>query len=788
MTDARLIFHPFFSVEIHDDRVVVRRAPDQASLHLLTHDGTVRMELLPPPQPSPPLSALSAWACLGTLTFGAVRYLVVVTECLYTGDIVKRPVFEIRRCEFLRIDDGGDGEEDAESKLAKDMVAELLHKGGFYFSQGWDLTRTARQLRGAGDGWSDFHYETPRVLKCDPRFVWNRRMLEGPITAHAPNWTTMVINGCVLMHEVPGMGRNMKLVLISRRDCRRAGVRFHRRGVNQNGYASNFVETEQLLICHQGGRYRICSHVQTRGSIPLVWKQPPNLKWAPKAKICGDFSANFAAGTRHLEECVKLYGRNLLINLVDMKSWQKRLGDAFTRVVEETESPNLHYIWFDFHKECRKMQWHNLSKLMGQIQDDLDHQAYTLIELHDVPSTNPPPPPAPEHQEPQQNGPIEGGRSDTLLTDRPPHTKDMALAGQVLLKQSGVCRTNCVDCLDRTNVVQSLLARRSLRQQLKRLCIGYTDDGTHASDDPFAPLANEDFEQLFRDAWADNADALSALYAGTPALKTDFTRLGKRTTAGLLQDGKNAIHRYFLNNLVDGYSQDCCDLLLYQSPSLSCDSDSPPPPHPTTPRSLSPAPHPAHLKPLRKPHSGVRRVLTEFMLLLVIPCLLFDQWRGFLVTAVSSGFLLGQVGHRVMVEQMLRAIEWFLLPTYATVIGPMRGLSRTVTLMAAGSVTRLLWIERYAGPLVTALHQLDASLASLPASLPARVLSEGKVWWLLGEGFAPESVYWFMQAFSWLVECSSGVLVVMAVLSVACSGWMLLRGGAVVSKPRLVSQ
>lgn len=35
-------------------------------------------------------------------------------------------------------------------------------------------------------------------------------------------------------------------------------------------------------------------------------------------------------------------------------------------------------------------------------------------------------------------------------------------AGETLSVQDGVVRTNCMDCLDRTNVVQSLLARRSM--------------------------------------------------------------------------------------------------------------------------------------------------------------------------------------------------------------------------------------------------------------------------------------------------------------------------------------
>ncbi len=32
------------------------------------------------------------------------------------------------------------------------------------------------------------------------------------------------------------------------------------------------------------------------------------------------------------------------------------------------------------------------------------------------------------------------------------------------------------------------------------------------------------FEKIFRKYWTINADAMSLLYSGTPALKTDFTR------------------------------------------------------------------------------------------------------------------------------------------------------------------------------------------------------------------------------------------------------------------------
>jgi len=51
-------------------------------------------------------------------------------------------------------------------------------------------------------------------------------------------------------------------------------------------------------------------------------------------------------------------------------------------------------------------------------------------------------------------------------------TKD----GTLQNRQTGVFRTNCVDCLDRTNVVQTLFAKRILEQQLKRYnIIKYND-------------------------------------------------------------------------------------------------------------------------------------------------------------------------------------------------------------------------------------------------------------------------------------------------------------------------
>ena len=77
--------------------------------------------------------------------------------------------------------------------------------------------------------------------------------------------------------------------------------------------------------------------------------------------------------------------------------------------------------------------------------------------------------------------------------------------------QFGAIRTNCLDCLDRTNLVQSTFARYSLTNQLA--VFGVTESDKAGI-----------LEREFKEAWANNGDAISRQYAGTGALKSDFTR------------------------------------------------------------------------------------------------------------------------------------------------------------------------------------------------------------------------------------------------------------------------
>jgi len=106
--------------------------------------------------------------------------------------------------------------------------------------------------------------------------------------------------------------------------------------------------------------------------------------------------------------------------------------------------------------------------------------------------------------------------------------------------QKGIIRSNCLDCLDRTNLVQSFIAFEVLPQQLKSL--GVDPSGS------LPPL----FIEKIRSIWANSGDSISLQYAGAGALKVEYTRTGNRSILGGLNDGMKSLTRYYVNNFLHG--------------------------------------------------------------------------------------------------------------------------------------------------------------------------------------------------------------------------------------------
>ena len=98
-----------------------------------------------------------------------------------------------------------------------------------------------------------------------------------------------------------------------------------------------------------------------------------------------------------------------------------------TEIHQALNDPNIEYVWFDFHGECKKMKWENLSKLVDIVKEKMLSYGHFMAEI------------------------------DVSFGQRQLINKQTC---RILSVQSGVMRTNCMDCLDRTNVVQGVFSRQ----------------------------------------------------------------------------------------------------------------------------------------------------------------------------------------------------------------------------------------------------------------------------------------------------------------------------------------
>jgi hypothetical protein len=503
MVDARLLYKPAFHVFADSTQIRVSRDDCEQLLVIQKDSGHVKLE---PIAALPKGKALDCYGLLGVATFRTCNYLLLIKEASFVGSLKNSRLFRVEDVSFLPYSFQQDL--DLVSLYQRVVLSKSL-----YFSYDYDLTHSMQRIAQFTEEQSRQH----NWQRAHPAYFWNSFISEPFIQAGAHYFVLPVIQGYLQVESANFDGNEIEYALLSRRDHRRAGRRFFTRGLDERGNSANFVETEQILIYKQSGKSVVNSFVQVRGSIPLLWSQKPSLAYMPKSKVDAAFASNLEVCRLHVEQLKHEYGDLTFINLVDKAGGQLFIGDAFTRVVDELKDECVKYTWFDFHAECKGMNYDRLSKLLNLVKEPLDHYSYFTGALD-----------------------LSGEWSDPSQMQR----------------QVGIFRTNCMDSLDRTNVVQSVFARKVLLTQLAslRLVRSVTTEAFQALPGPL--------EALFRDFWVSNANELSKAYAGTRAQKTDFTRVGRRTYLGMLDDGANALQRYVVNNFYDSQYKDSYDLFL----------------------------------------------------------------------------------------------------------------------------------------------------------------------------------------------------------------------------------
>ncbi|MFT7818485.1 synaptojanin-1 isoform X7 [Arapaima gigas] len=428
---------------------------------------------------------LDAYGILGVLRLNLgdamLHSLVLVSGCSSVGKVQDSEVFRVTATEFVSLrNDPSD--EDRISDVRK-----LLNSGNFYFA--WSSSGVSM----------DLSLNAHRRIKedtTDNRFFWNQslHLHLKHYGVNCDDWLLRLMCGGVEVRTIYAGHKQAKACVISRLSSERAGTRFNVRGTNDDGQVANFVETEQVIFLDD----KVSSFIQIRGSIPLFWEQPGIQVGSHRVKLSRGFEANAPAFERHFCTLRRLYGKQLIINLLGMKEGEHMLSKAFQSHLKASEhSAVVKMINFDYHQMVKGGKADKLhSVLKPQVKKFLEECGYFYYSA-------------------------EGG---------------------VQRCQSGTIRSNCLDCLDRTNSVQAFFGLEMLPKQLEDL--GLTEK----------PQLVARFQEVFRSMWSVNGDSISKIYAGTGALD------GK-AKAGKLKDGARSVTRTIQNNFFDSSKQEAIDIL-----------------------------------------------------------------------------------------------------------------------------------------------------------------------------------------------------------------------------------
>eukprot|EP00762_Andalucia_godoyi_P000539 ANDGO_05262.mRNA.1 Phosphoinositide phosphatase SAC1 len=507
-----------------DGELVIRTDPityDQWKVsELLNLKAFECQSLLKKPNVKPVLPCrVAGYGILGFIRFLKGYYMLVVTDRRIVGSIAGHIVYSVEQTSLIPLFDISGRKmfgKDLESRY-REIFQHLDLTSDFYFSYTYDLSSSLqRNMTTAETG-----IHSP-VLGKNSMFVWNQFLFSefSNQATDMQGWYLPVIHGWFGQTRILSRGRLVDLVLIARRSRYFAGTRYLKRGADEEGHVANEVECEQILCDTSsfgflGSRGNITSFVQVRGSIPLYWSHSVANTKIVKPKpdiIMGLFDSECAVTNRHFTSLRNRFGRIIVLNLlrkVEKTPRETLIGKAFSsavaflnrksRMLGRPNNEVIEFISWDFRRASK------ISPFL--VLNDLASVAERAVRQIGFFST----------------------------------------CGQVPSVQVGVVRTNCIDCIDRTNIAQFCLGRSVLASQIAELGL---------SEEAVSVDGKNEIVGSFLDLFDIMGDRLAVQYGGSPTVSVGVHR------RGMSWDLVTNIQRFYSNNFTDSEKQDAINLFL----------------------------------------------------------------------------------------------------------------------------------------------------------------------------------------------------------------------------------
>lgn len=476
----------------------------------------------------------SFWGLLGFVRFTAQYYMIYVTKRSQVAMIGGHYIYQIDKTELMPLVTAASMRAKADRHIQEARFISILGNldltRSFYFSYSYDVTRTLqhnimRERQALQEGLTE-----PLKRDHNDMFVWNHHLLEPAkrLLRNPFDWCLSIVHGYVDQSALSVYwGRVVYVTIIARRSRFFAGARYLKRGANDLGYVANDVETEQIVSemlttsFHGPGpqlfaNNKYTSYVQHRGSIPLHWTQD-NTGVSPKPDIhLNVVDPFFSAAALHFDNLFRRYGTPIyVLNLVKARERvprESKLLKEYTLAVNylnqflPKDKQILYHAW-DMSRTSKSRDGDVIGSLEGIAEDILPKTGFF------------------------QNGNDEESG---------------------LKLQSGVARTNCIDCLDRTNAAQFVIAKKALGYQLQAL--GVIEDTSVEYD--------SDAVNLFTHMWHDHGDTIAVQYGGSHLVNTMATYRKINQWTSHSRDMVESFKRYYNNSFMDAQRQEAYNLFL----------------------------------------------------------------------------------------------------------------------------------------------------------------------------------------------------------------------------------
>ncbi|KAI4313394.1 hypothetical protein L6164_026380 [Bauhinia variegata] len=511
----------------------------------------------------------------GCIKFLESYYLILVTKRRQIGCICGHAIYSIEESQLITIPHVSMQSDIAHSKTElryKKLLSSVDLTKDFFYSYTYPIMQSLQKnvLSNEEGG-----------MPYDNIFVWNAYLTQA-IRSRCNNtiWTIALVHGHFRQTRLSIFGRDFSVCLISRRSRHFAGTRYLKRGVNDRGRVANDVETEQIVLDEEAGscKGKMSSVVQMRGSIPLFWSQEAS-RFSPKPDIILQrYDPTYQATKLHFEDLAERYGNPIivlnLIKTVEKRPREMMLRREFANAVGYLnqilpEENHLKFIHWDFHKFAKSKSANVLAVLGAVASEALDLTGFyysgkpkIVKRANKINRTSTGRDASLRDLRAGSGDLARLGSSNEILNSVVNRDRDGDInrqnsednfSGNAPRFQSGVLRTNCIDCLDRTNVAQYAYGLQALGRQLHAM--GLTDVPKVDAESSIAAALMDMYQSM--------GDALAQQYGGSAAHNTVFPeRQGKWKATTHSREFIKSIKRYYSNAYTDGEKQDAINLFL----------------------------------------------------------------------------------------------------------------------------------------------------------------------------------------------------------------------------------